>query len=248
MPAKPKSVKAVKTPEISSMAKPAKTAMKKSQPIKAAAVTKKSAKTKPSKGKAAETTAAITKQSGTASASPRIMLDLETFGNTPGAVIVSIGAVKFDETGITDRFECRIDPESCVRHGLKLDASAVVWWLKQSAKARAAISKSKGLALPQALEKFAAWVGNPKTEIWGQGSDFDNVLLAAAYRACDMEPPWFYGFNRCYRTISRMHRTDVPFQGVADAKAAHTALADAEAQALHLIEILKKCYGSKLSE
>ena len=173
------------------------------------------------------------------------MLDLETFGNTPGAVIVTIGAVKFDESGITDRFECHIDPESCVRNGLVIEPSAVVWWLKQGEVARAGVTKPDGLPLREALEKFAAWVGNPKTEFWGHGSDFDNVLLAAADRACNIQLPWFYSYNRCYRTISRMHRDQLPFQGNADASTTHSALADAEAQAMHLIEILSKCYGAE---
>lgn len=177
---------------------------------------------------------------GNAQPVPRIMLDLETFGNTPGAVIIVIGAVKFTEQGIIDKFECHIDPESSVRHGLKIDASAITWWLKQSDEARAGVTKPGGLELPEALQQFAAWVGNPKTEVWGHGSDFDNVLLAAAYRACDIPLPWSYSFNRCYRTISRIHREDVPYQGSTNA---HNALADAEDQALHLIKILNLRYS-----
>jgi DNA polymerase III epsilon subunit-like protein len=55
----------------------------------------------------------------------RVMLDLETLGHTPGSVIVSIGAVKFGGGKILDTFYHRIDAQSCVEHGLKMDVSTV---------------------------------------------------------------------------------------------------------------------------
>lgn len=60
-----------------------------------------------------------------------IMLDLETLGNRSGAVIVAIGAVEFHGGEIIKEFYQRVDAESCVALGLKMDVSTVMWWLGQ---------------------------------------------------------------------------------------------------------------------
>ena len=49
------------------------------------------------------------------------MLDLETLGNKPGSVIASIGAVKFGDGKIIDKFYRTINMQSCVRIGIALD-------------------------------------------------------------------------------------------------------------------------------
>ena len=62
-----------------------------------------------------------------------IMLDLETMGNSSNAAITAIGAVKFDiANGITDSFYLKVDLESAVALGGKMDPSTVIWWLGQN--------------------------------------------------------------------------------------------------------------------
>src|SRR4051812_35955260 len=66
-----------------------------------------------------------------------VMLDLETWGTGNDAVIVSVGACKFDREEILDRFHVGVDPTSCQALGLKIDAGTVLWWM--SADQRAAL-------------------------------------------------------------------------------------------------------------
>ncbi|MBK1884634.1 3'-5' exoribonuclease [Luteolibacter pohnpeiensis] len=166
----------------------------------------------------------------------RVMVDIETMGNTPGSIILTLGAVKFDSSGITDTFYRRIDPESCERFGLKPDVSTILWWFKQPDEARLEITYP-GVELSQALTEFGEWLGDPMVEIWGNGASFDNTVLAAAYRACEIPLPWRYSRDRCYRTMKAMH----PEVAVPDRVGTHhNALDDAMNQALHLIEIFKK--------
>ena len=165
-----------------------------------------------------------------------IMLDLETMGNSSNAAIVAIGAVKFDvANGITDTFYLKVDLESAVALGGKMDPSTVIWWLGQNAEARKEMQNG-GLRIMQALVQFSDWVGDEhQARVWGNGAAFDNVILTSAYKNAGFAAPWRHWNDRCYRTIKAMY-PDVP---KVLPTVAHHALADAEAQARHLIAIAK---------
>jgi 3' exoribonuclease, RNase T-like len=163
----------------------------------------------------------------------QVMLDLETLGHKPGAVLVAIGAVRFGGGRLGESFYERVDAQSAVDAGLQLDVSTVLWWLKQNAEARAELDLPGG-KLSEVLLQFDAFLRAIKPQgLWGNGADFDNVLLAAAYDACRLPVPWKYHMNRCYRTLKNL-RPDVKLtrSGVA-----HHALADARAQADHLMQL-----------
>ncbi len=162
------------------------------------------------------------------------MLDLETLGNAPGSVIVSIGAVKFGGGQILDTFYRCIDAESCVRQGLRMDTSTVLWWMKQGDEARAELNKPAE-DLAKVLLAFSQWLDpNTPAEIWGNGATFDNVLLAEAYVACGMRRPWKYSNDRCYRTVKALH----PHILLSRTGTHHNALDDATSQAQHLMLML----------
>lgn len=164
----------------------------------------------------------------------RVMLDLETLGNKPGAVIVSVGAVKFGGGEIIDSFYERVDAESCVRLGLNMDVSTVLWWMKQNDEARKEITQP-GVSIYEVLLRFSKWVNDIDAEMWGNGASFDNVLLAAAYDKAYAMRPWKFFNDRCYRTVKNLH-PEVPMNrgGVH-----HNALDDAKSQALHLMAMLR---------
>jgi hypothetical protein len=61
-----------------------------------------------------------------------VMLDLETWGTGNDAVVVSIGACKFDKNDILDAFHVGVDPKSCMELGLKVDAGTILWWMDPS--------------------------------------------------------------------------------------------------------------------
>lgn len=170
-----------------------------------------------------------------------VMVDLETMGNGNNAAIVQIGAFKFDlnnpqrpeEIEDGQKFFVGVDLASCMRLGLKADASTIMWWLKQSDAARSGISA--GLPLPQALGMFSEFMRGTKFQLWGNGATFDNVILRSAYDAAGIEAPWHYTMDCCYRTYKNLHGKAVPFvrQGTH-----HNALDDAITQGLHLQKIM----------
>jgi len=173
--------------------------------------------------------------------SEHVMIDLETLGTGNDAVIISLGAVKFNPVADTLRegFYVRISPESCVAHGLKIDGQTVTWWLQADrADARQALLASEEMDLASALDGFAIWFGLESRPVWGNGATFDNVILRNAYRAARMDCPWEFWHDRCFRTFKSL-APNLPKPTFDAADVQHHALGDARAQARQMQLIVK---------
>lgn len=162
-----------------------------------------------------------------------VMVDLETMGTGSNAVILSIGAVWFDDTGLGSTFYTNVDQQSCLDVGLTKDASTEQWWAAQSAAARNALNEN-AVPLSEALRAFSNCFEGDEC-VWGNGATFDNVILANAYKALGVKQPWSYSKDRCYRTLKSLY----PAVMMERVGTHHNALDDAKSQALHAIEILK---------
>ena len=163
-----------------------------------------------------------------------IMLDLETMGSSPTAAIVAIGAVKFNKHTIKEEFYQPVKLSSSVEEGMTIDADTVEWWMRRDDQARQLFSDENACSLFDALCEFSNWIGEDAI-IWGNGADFDNVILASAYRLTGLKQPWHWHNNRCYRTMKNLC-AEIETQRIGTH---HHALDDAKTQALHLISILK---------
>ena len=71
--------------------------------------------------------------------------------------------------------------------------------------------------------------------MWGNGAEFDNVILSQAYKNVEKEVPWQYYNNRCYRTVKNLF----PHIEMERVGAHHNALDDAKSQAEHLLGIIR---------
>jgi hypothetical protein len=171
-----------------------------------------------------------------------LMIDIETMGNTPGAAILSIGAVFIKDGKLAEEFYQHIDLESCLENGLKMDAGTVTWWMGQTDEARDVITKGLGGRVDLVLCNFCHWVcstvGNDLSgvQVWGNSSTFDVVLMEEAFRKTHIAIPWKFWGHRCYRTLKNLF-PGVPKPDFTGIK--HHALDDAKFQALHLISILE---------
>lgn len=130
-----------------------------------------------------------------------LMIDIETLGNKPGAVILSIGAVEFDlKTGkIGAIFHQNIDIDSCIELGLKMDKSTVLWWLNQSKEAQETITQHTGNAVRNVLRSFIHFCNDynfQNLKVWGNSARFDLGILQGAFDACNLPMPWQY-YNEC---------------------------------------------------
>lgn len=170
--------------------------------------------------------------------SDHVMIDIETMGKGGNAAILSIGAVKFNPLNvgepIEDRFQVGVTMESCVRHGLTLDASTVEWWLHPDRRpAWDDYLLLQRVDLWEALEGFSRWFGPQSLPTWGNGATFDNVILRNAYAATDQECPWKFYDDRCYRTLKNL-ASEIKIERLGTH---HSALDDALSQATHLQQI-----------
>lgn len=169
-----------------------------------------------------------------------VMVDLETLSTSPDAAILSIGAVKFDPFNTkepVDAFYQAIEATSCQAYNLKIDAATVIWWMSEAQEpARTRYMGERHMDLPSALEGFTQWYGRESVPVWGNGSDFDNVILRTALERCGFEVPWKFYHNRCYRTFKQSAPRIKPPKNPNP----HHALYDAATQAKHLQAIIKK--------
>jgi hypothetical protein len=131
-----------------------------------------------------------------------LMLDIETMGNESYSSILSIGALEFAiETGETgNEFYTNIDLQSCMNLGLVVNASTIMWWMKQSDQARSDLAKDGAVSIEEALHSFSA-VCNKDYQIWGNSARFDCGILQNAYNKAGIPIPWDFRKERCVRTL-----------------------------------------------
>lgn len=172
-----------------------------------------------------------------------LMVDCETLGTTADAVILSIGAVKFDlETGVIsdEGFYVSVSVESNLAYGRRIEESTLLWWLKQDAAARQVFFEPKE-TLESALQMLTDYIGGQDYRMWSNGADFDLPMLAHAYSKCGLELPWKYFNSRCYRTYKNLPQAKGLKADHAGIK--HNALADALAQAKHVCAIHQRLFA-----
>lgn len=157
----------------------------------------------------------------------RVMIDIETLGLEPGAVVLSIGAVRFTPHEITEEFYRNIDLQSSMDAGLGVDPETLDWWLQEE-RLEASDCLTGGEPLEDSLRALAAFV-NGCNEYWANSPAMDLSVLEAAYAAVGMEEPWNYDEERDQRTIEALAPDDYTpprFEGTE-----HNALDDARHQA-----------------
>ncbi len=171
-----------------------------------------------------------------------LMIDLETMGFGPDAAICAIGAVVFDPKaggdGLGAQRYWRIALSDSMQRGGRADAETICWWLRQTDEARSEICSPHAESLLTALPSLSDWMRlHGVTEVWGNGADFDLVILAGAYRRAHIFCPWTYPQHRCLRTLRRL-RPDVA-KAVGKEGLKHHALSDARWGARVAVEILR---------
>ncbi len=189
------------------------------------------------------------KLTSTSRAGIHLMIDLETMGKNPDAPIISIGAIFFDpQTGdMGPEFSKTIDLDTA---GGVIDRDVIKWWLKQSREAQSAIMTDE-IPLDDALLQLREFIdensGEFFVQVWGNGANFDNVILRRSYERQGIPCPWRYCNDRDVRTIVELGkaidfdaRTDIPFEGER-----HNALDDARYQAKYVSAIWQKLLPSQ---
>lgn len=186
-----------------------------------------------------------------------LMIDIETMGNKPAAPIVAIGAVFFDPKNgeLGAEFYVAVDLASAMGQGATPDGDTILWWLKQSAEARAAICTDDTHHIDEALFELSDFISrnseNPRyLKVWGNGANFDNVILRTAYEREGRICPWQFWNDSDVRTMVLLGlqlgfepKRDIPFDGVA-----HNALTDARHQVKYVTAIWQRLLPTNTEE
>lgn len=166
------------------------------------------------------------------------MFDLETLDTKPTAVILSLGAVRFDprQQGIdadAPRLKMRIDIDAQGAFGRTISESTMEWWGKQDkAIQEEAFSDVDRIPLEEAVDQFHKFAWNSE-RVWSQGS-FDVNIMENLYGMLNRAPAWQYWQVRDSRTLFDF------IDGNIDRSNHHDALSDAIAQAEAVQRALRK--------
>jgi len=150
-----------------------------------------------------------------------VMIDLETLSVRANALILTIGAIKFNtkyslkSLDKMDTFYRRITIDSCREIGCHEDPETQKWWDEQDSVAREeAFSPKDRIPIKQALQELSKWFGKDKyTKVYAHSPNFDITILDEAYKNCGLMPPWNFWNVRCTRTIyclGNIRMSDLP--------------------------------------
>lgn len=174
-----------------------------------------------------------------------IMVDIETLGTGSNSVIVSISAVTFDFlTGkIGKQFEVGINILEQALDGGIIDNSTLQWWSTQSKAAKKALTHIEPMTVEDALTSFNLWIEEAVTvepkdvKLWGNGSNFDNVLIRNLYRRSDVDfvlPYWCDNDVRTLVTLANINTKDYKFTGTK-----HNGIDDCKHQVKYCVDAYK---------
>lgn len=182
-----------------------------------------------------------------------LMVDLETGGTAPNAVIYSIGAVIFDpyeppQEIFEHTFYVNIDPVSCKAWGLEEEPDTLAWWRTQPQEARDRLLTDR-TALPDALEAFKAFYWGfpqPVARHWANSPSFDWIKLQWAASTCGIDLGLRFWDERDVRTLKDHYYPHGNAPNYHDG-AKHDALDDAKSQA-RLVQHLYQIHLSLLKD
>ena len=132
------------------------------------------------------------------------MIDLETLSTNPNAVVLTVGAVKFEphtQMKLYDEMYFRVDVDSQTALGRHVMQETLDWWGQQPNEvANEALSDSNRIQLQDVLKninKFSVGVD----VFWCQGPLFDYAILQNLYTQMEQPVPWQYWQIRDSRTL-----------------------------------------------
>jgi exodeoxyribonuclease VIII len=166
-----------------------------------------------------------------------VVVDIETLGFSPDAVILSIGAASFEMSSEAhDYFYTELDHKT--QYHRAIDRSIQAWWQEQEAQGNR--FPTSGIQLSEGLYDFVNWLKRVNTNknllLWSNGTDFDiSILSHAIIQQYSREYiPWKYNAVRDYRTLRQLF----PEVKHVWTGPKHVASSDAINEAVHLKAIL----------
>ena len=131
-----------------------------------------------------------------------LMIDIETLGTTPDALILTVAAQSFDPVGdgyYNQSYYARVDFDSQLDR--KIEDGTLKWWATQNSMAREeAFPEDDRKPLEQVLDELGKLIWQ-SSAIWANGPTFDMTILEHAYKSYKKPLPWQYYRVRDARTV-----------------------------------------------
>ena len=144
------------------------------------------------------------------------MLDLETLGTDPDAVILSAGLVLFnleeedDYDTLADSDAKRVwystfEPQDQIDLGSTVTFSTIKWWLEQHKLAQAVFHVKHPKPNETILEDLCEFLGDAQEiTLWGNGSGFDIPIFRHMFKIYNIKFPFRHWNENDLRTMRRM--------------------------------------------
>lgn len=176
-----------------------------------------------------------------------VMVDIETLSVAANAVIVSIGAVRFDweestanyRTNNDANFYSIVDIESQLVNQRKAEWGTISWWMEQDDAVRSVLTSAadkQRVVLAQSLDSFTAFCDGAE-RVWANDPQFDCMILRHAYMQTEKEFPFTFRDERSYRTIRDIAERQGIGLPIMKPELKHNALHDARHQADNVLDI-----------
>jgi len=167
-----------------------------------------------------------------------LMIDIETLGRRPGCIVLSIGAVVFNEETILCSLHIWLDVEAQKQNGQHMELETVMWWLNNGGYKQA----EDVWGITRALDRIASEIYKYNVErVWANSPSFDLSILKWMFDSYEVDTPWEFWQERDVRTMKAyLHKSERPlFAGKKH---------DARQDALHQIDLVRAVwwkYGLK---
>lgn len=148
-----------------------------------------------------------------------VMLDIETLDTQPTAVVGTIAAVAFtEETACFGYQYFNLDIAEQLAKNRTVGAGSLKWWIgqKRDVFKEAFFSDDGTRSVVEALHDFDAWLQHISNihavkpsdiAVWGNGANFDPVILQDLCCDFGIDFPFRYTKVRCYRTLTYLAGT-----------------------------------------
>ena len=138
-----------------------------------------------------------------------VMIDIETLSREPGAVVLSIAAVRLDPYAdrMAEPFSIRLPPQEQIDGGAHVEFATLRWWMRQSEAARAASFEGPcAQSVAEGLRKFTrylACIPAERLRLWSNGPSFDGAQLCMLYHRTGLPWPYAQPFCTCLEQKAR---------------------------------------------
>ena len=175
-----------------------------------------------------------------------LMIDLETLGDSPDAMVAEAGYAVFDPHQTNVEFfgswHLNLEEQMFKR---EVNINVIQWWLKQNEAAREKIALNRDrVPVEEFLLEFSQLDWQNYEGVWSHGLAYDIPILTHLFKQYHREVPWHFWVTRDTRTIfwlAKLGKTDL-FVPEISHSAVHDAIAQARSiqKAFQSIEVTKK--------